>query len=154
MPTIVSHIIDAYLFRRTPAGVEFLLLKRSPGKILAETWQSVHGKIETGETAVAAARRELHEETGLVPLRFWQLDYVNTFYVAATDQVHLCPCFAAEIASNADVRLSHEHTAYRWLPVDDAQREFLWPGQRRAIEEIRAYILTSSTAEPHLRIPD
>ena len=44
------------------AGGEFLLLERRkpPG-----FWQSVTGSLEWGETADAAARRELIEETGI-----------------------------------------------------------------------------------------
>lgn len=41
----------------------------------------------------------------------------------------------------------------RWRLSRRALREFMWPGQRRAIREIVAAILRGSAAEPHLRIP-
>jgi dATP pyrophosphohydrolase len=45
----------------TRAGLVLLLRRIEP----ADWWQSVTGSLEHGETALHAARRELHEETGL-----------------------------------------------------------------------------------------
>jgi len=153
MPQIVSSIIDVYPLRRTSGSVEFLLLKRQPAARLGGTWQAVHGKIEPGEAAWQAALRELREETGLTPTGFWQIDFVNTFYMADGDRVVLCPCFAAEVAADARVVLSREHTAFRWLPAKQALRQFMWPGQRRAVREIMDEIVAPGPAEPHLRVP-
>ncbi|MBK8914163.1 MAG: NUDIX domain-containing protein [Phycisphaerales bacterium] len=152
MSTVVARIIDVYVFRRDADAVRFLLLRRAPTLRLGGTWQSVHGRIEAGESAAGAALRELREETGLAPTRFWQLEFVNMFYVADSDEVHCCPTFAAEVAAGATVALSHEHTDHRWETAEDAKREMLWPGQRRAIEEIEALILGVAACEPHLRI--
>ncbi|MBI5863140.1 MAG: NUDIX domain-containing protein [Planctomycetes bacterium] len=155
MPALVSKIVDVYVFRRrgaAQAGVEFLQLRRAGGGRIGDTWQAVHGTIEAGEAAWQTALRELGEETSLTPLRFWQLEHVNTFYVAAEDAVYLCPCFAAEVAPDAQVRPDDDHTAFRWLAHPDAVPHFMWPGQRQAIREIGAHILAGSDAEPHLRI--
>ncbi|MFO0838579.1 MAG: NUDIX domain-containing protein [Phycisphaerae bacterium] len=152
MSQIVANIVDVYVFRRSSGGAELLLLERAAGRPLSGTWQSVHGKIEAGETAWQAALRELREETGLSPRGFWQIDYVNAFYVAADDVVSMCPCFAAEVAPAAGVILSDEHTAHRWLPIETALQELMWPGQRHALREIRDEIIQPGRAEPHLRI--
>lgn len=152
MPTIVSSIIDVYVFRRRAGGPEFLTLRRAPHCALGGTWQSVHGKIEPGETAWQAALRELGEETGLTPAGFWQIDYVNTFYVAGSDEIMMCPCFAAEVDAAARVVLCREHTACEWLPLAAACERFVWPGQRHALREIEAEILRPGAAERHLRI--
>lgn len=152
MPSICTNLVDVYVFRRTPTGVELLLLKRAPRQRLAGTWQAVHGKVESGETAWQTALRELREETGLKPRGFWQLECLNTFYMAATDNVMICPCFAAEAPSGAEVRLCNEHTDFRWAPIEQAIGELMWPGQRHAVRELVENILARSTAEPHLRI--
>jgi dATP pyrophosphohydrolase len=151
MPEIVSNVVDVYPFRRRPSGVEFLLLKRAENIRLGGSWQAVHGRIEPGETAWQAALRELHEEIGIAPLGFWQTEYVNTFYMATNDRILMCPCFAAEIAADADVVLSHEHTDFRWEPTEQALESFMWPGQRRAIREILTEIIAPGVSEPHLR---
>lgn len=154
MPEIVATHIDVYVFRRYPSqDVEFLLLKRRPGKWLGETWHSVHGKVEPGEKAWQAGLRELHEETGLRPLAFWQIEFVNTFYVAKLDRILLCPCFVAEVSTEAEVTLNHEHTQFRWEPTETALQMYHWPGQRRAVQEILDEIVIPSHAEPYLRLP-
>jgi len=152
MPEIIANVIDVYPFRRKHTRVEFLLLKRTDGVRLGGTWQAVHGRIEPGETAVTAALRELREETGLRPIRFWQLEFVNTFYLLTDDAVLLCPCFAAQIAPDAEVVLCHEHTDYRWEPSERALRSYMWPGQRHAVREIIGEIIAPGLSEPHLRI--
>lgn len=153
MAKVVCEIVDAYVFRRTPAGPEFLVLRRTTGTRLGGTWQAVHGKIEPGETAWQAALREIREETQLVPARLYQLEAVNTFYVAAEDAIHHCPGFAAEAAADAEVRLNHEHEAYEWLPADEAIRRYTWPGQRRAVREILAEIIAPGPSIAFLEIP-
>ncbi|GMV95867.1 MAG: hypothetical protein AMXMBFR83_02360 [Phycisphaerae bacterium] len=166
MPRVVSEIVDVYVFRRpagaatanarqeaqSGAGVEFLLLRRSPGEYLGGTWQAVHGRIEPGETAWQTALRELREETGLTPIELYQIDAVNTFYMAADDVVHHCPCFAAEVGGQAGVVLDAEHEAFEWVSAEDAMRRFIWPGQRRAVREIIEEILRPGPATAYLRI--
>jgi dATP pyrophosphohydrolase len=153
MPRLVSDIVDVYPFRRGPGGaVEFLLLLRAPHTRLGGTWQAVHGGIEAGETAQQAALRELREETGLRPEALWQLERVNTFFMARDDCVMLCPGFAAEVAAAAPLRLSDEHTGSRWLSPPDAQAAFIWPGQRRAVREIMTEIIPGGASADALRI--
>ena len=154
MAEVSANLVDVYVFRRRGGGaVELLLLRRRPGARLGGTWQAVHGKVEAGESAWQTALRELREETGLAPTAFWQLESVNTFYMAAPDRVMLCPCFAAEVDRRATVTLSDEHTEHRWEPAERAMAEFMWPGQRQAVRELLEHIVTPSGAEPHLRIP-
>jgi dATP pyrophosphohydrolase len=153
VPTLQSHIVDVYVFRRVAGGVELLLLRRRPGSRVGETWQAVHGKIEAGETAWRAALREMREETGLRPLRFWQLEHVNTLYVAESDRILLCPGFVAEVDPSAAVVLSHEHSEMRWESPERALEILLWPGQRAAVRELMDAIVTPAPMEVFLRIP-
>jgi dATP pyrophosphohydrolase len=153
MPEIVSEIIDAYVFRIVDTSPEFLLLQRSPESALGGTWQAVHGMIEPGEKAYEAALREIREETGLTPVNFYQLDQVNTFYMAVDDKIHHCPCFAAEVAADAEVTLNEEHTDHVWLATDPAMTRFTWPSHRRALQEILAEIITPRPGTEALRLP-
>lgn len=143
LPEIASRFVDCHIFRRIPGGAEWLVLKRAPHILLGGTWQMVSGHIEPGEKAYVAAVRELLEETGLVPLHFYQASYVNRFYLAATDQIILTPVFAAEVAADAVVVLSDEHTAFEWVDLEEACRRYPWPGQRESIRIIHEQLIAN-----------
>ena len=55
----------AVVWLDTPAGARFLVTQRAPGRRFAGLWEWPGGKIEAGESAPAAACRELLEETGV-----------------------------------------------------------------------------------------
>lgn len=151
MPRLATHLVDVHVFRRRPEA-EFLLLRRAASGWMGGTWQILHGKIQDGESAARAALRELGEETALTPLAFWQLESVNTFFAARSDELYLCPGFAVEVAADADPTLNPEHDAFRWNPAGRAERELMWPGERTALHEILHGIIAAGPAEPHLRI--
>ena len=153
-PTIRNDIVDVYVFRRRPAGgrqtVEFLQMHRVPGIALPDTWQPVMGHMEEGETAARTALRELREETGYAPgdglLGFWHLELVNTYFLHAHENIVMSPCFAAEVVDGRDPVMDHTHDALRWVTREQADRSFLWPGQRTSIQQILRDIL-----DPRLR---
>ncbi|MBL8989504.1 MAG: NUDIX domain-containing protein [Gemmatimonadetes bacterium] len=113
----------------------------------AGAWEAVHGSIEPGELPVAAGLRELEEETGLVPIRFYNLSRTESFYLHRIDQVALIPTFAAVVDAGAPVRLSIEHDAFRWLPIHEAAATVAWPRERRCLSDV-AIILATGTAGP------
>ncbi len=134
MVDITTRFADCHVFREGNGdGHEWLVLKRAPGTMLAGCWAPVQGHIEPGETAYETAHRELGEETGLSPLRFWQASYVNRFYLAESDSVILSPVFCAQVPEGSAVELSEEHTDYRWLAADDAMDHYMWPGQKKSL---------------------
>ena len=162
MPAIRSDIIDVYIFRRIKASdnaiaanVEFLQLRRCAGA-LSGTWQPIMGHSHDGETAVQTALRELEEETGFKPpvlLNLWQLEEVNTYFLASHDAIVMSPCFAAEVGPDSEPILNNEHDAIRWLRRDHCDLHFLWPGQRQAIAGIcRDILATDAPARELLKI--
>lgn len=150
MIAVRCHQVEAHLFRRRGARVEYLLLRRAPDRTLPGVWQPVTGGIEKRETAYAAAAREVREETGLTPIRWWALERLTGFYDVAHDAIAFVPVFVGEIAWTDPVHLSHEHDRYAFVAPRVAARRVLWQGQRRTLTAIHEEILARG-ADPSAR---
>ncbi len=146
LPTSIRYI-DIYPVRWVAGRMETLLLRRSPTVRCTGAWESVHGHIEAGETAVEAADRELFEETGLTVQRLYNLSRAEFFYLHHTDEVALIPAFAGIVDPAAAVILSAEHDDYRWAGITEALGVLAWPRERRAVADL-AVLLASGSAGP------
>jgi 8-oxo-dGTP pyrophosphatase MutT (NUDIX family) len=141
MVPVACKQIEVYVFRRRRGKVEFLLLRRSPSRSLAGVWQPVTGGIERGESVLAAAAREVLEETGMRPLRWWALEHMTVYYEPGRDRVSAVPTFAAEVAFTDTVHLSHEHDRYAFASPAQAARRVLWWTQRRSLRALHEELL-------------
>ena len=139
MTTVRTKFVDVYVLRQDTA-LQMLVLRRAAGGRCAGSWETVHGHIEEGESPVDAARRELSEETGLVPDKLYNLSRVETFYQHRLDEVALVPVFAAFVAAGARARPGSEHDRLEWLRPGDARVRFAWPRERRAMDDIVALL--------------
>jgi 8-oxo-dGTP pyrophosphatase MutT (NUDIX family) len=150
---IACPFIEVHLFRRSGRRVEFLCLRRARTRRLPGVWQPVTGKRRRGETALAAARREVREETGLEPRRWWALEEPTLLYQPTRDEVIAIPVFAAEADPRDRVRLSGEHDAHVFLGAGAAGRRYLWESQRRALADVRRQVLRGGALADALALP-
>lgn len=138
-------LVDCWIYRMTRSArnveqLEILLIRRAPGRILPGLWQCVSGSLEADERVALAALREVKEETGFTTddiEGFYDLDLVNQFHEPSMDGIVTAAVFAVRLHPDAEPSLSHEHDGARWVEVDDAHAEVIWPGYRTAIERIR-----------------
>jgi dATP pyrophosphohydrolase len=140
MPRLDLSYVEAYVFRRRQGRLQFLTLRRRPGGTLPGVWQPVTGKLWRGETAARGALREVREETGVSPRRLWRLESVSTHYDPRREAIRIVTRFAAELDSRAEIQLSREHTAYRFMTAEEAARSFLWDSQRAGLAEARRLV--------------
>ncbi len=154
MPVVRTDIVALYPFRRHAGRLEFLLMRRAPRKYMPGTWNVVQGKIEPGETATVAAVREMHEESGLRPRTLWQMNGVNSYFIAERDQMVHSPVFVAEVDVEDEVTLNDEHDDYAWLDLGETLARLVWPNQKRLIRTIISDIIDAGEERAYLRLPE
>jgi 8-oxo-dGTP pyrophosphatase MutT (NUDIX family) len=143
-------LVECWIFRIPPeGGVEYLLIRRAPGRVFAGLWQCVTGGLDPSERIPTAALREVEEETGLggpTIEAFYDLDQVESFYDEGSDAVLSAVIFAVRVAASARPVLSHEHEEARWLTRDEALRLAIWPGYRESFDRIERWVADPETA--------
>lgn len=143
MPQIVTNYIELHICRKTADAYCFLLLKRSENsKIYPGIWQMITGTIESHENTKQTLLRELSEETGLTPESVYSIPRINTFYLAVSDKICMSPVFLAFVKSEK-VKISEEHTEYKWASYEEARELIHWPNQVESLEVIMKYLSDS-----------
>lgn len=143
-------MVSIVVIKGDSADTRVLLLQRA-SEYLRGVWSYVAGHIEPNETGSQAARRELAEETGLVPQAMYATSFCEQFYDASSDCIMVVPAFVARVDDNCTVRLNGEHTALRWLTIDAAMRELPFGSQRALFAYVQCEFIDRPPSE-HLRI--
>ena len=147
---IRSFSVSAYLCIRDDDGGKILLLERT-SQYLNRTWQEISGLIEPRETAWEAALREIKEEPGLTPYRFYSADFVERFYESGQNVINLVPVFVGYVHDDAQVHLSEEHSDYMWVRSGAALEHLQFSQQKEATIHVQRTFLDSEPSE-YLRI--
>jgi len=143
-------LVECWVFRVTDGGtVEYLLIRRAPGRIYAGLWQCVTGGLGPGERIPVAALREVAEETGIggdATEAFYDLDQVESFYDEGSDRVLSAVIFALRVAASAEPALSHEHEEARWVAREEALGLAIWPGYAESFARIERLVANPEIA--------
>lgn len=148
MSSMPYKIPESVLVVIHTADLQVLLIERAdkPG-----FWQSVTGSLdEVGEPLLAAATRELFEETGIVAdgehivLRDWQLSNIYTIYPVwrhryapgvTENTEHV---FSVQVPREIEVKLApREHINYVWLPYLEAADRCFSASNAEAILQLK-----------------
>jgi 8-oxo-dGTP diphosphatase len=113
-------------------GREVLLIQRGKEPRKGQ-WSIPGGRMEFGETAIAAALRELNEETGVEAEILGLIDVVDSIDPAA-DWHGVLVDYAVRWVSGAAVAGDDAMDA-AFMPLDEALERVGWSETRRVIEE-------------------
>jgi 8-oxo-dGTP diphosphatase len=106
----------------SPETQKYLLLHRSQQKDYARgAWECVTGRVDQGEGFEDALHREVCEELGVSV----QIEYIlgTTHFYRGTPSPEnelVGVIFLCSLANPASIRISIEHSEYRWLTAEQA----------------------------------
>jgi 8-oxo-dGTP pyrophosphatase MutT (NUDIX family) len=99
-------------------------------------WDFPKGHVEEGESEEQTARREIEEETGISQIEFEQgfrekMSY--SFKRDGKDVPKEVVFFIAE-TKQKQVKLSHEHIGFVWLPYESAKKKLTYAGAKEMLQ--------------------
>ncbi len=129
-------------YSKTGKGIQYLLFKR---KLHWRGWEFPKGGIKESESKEHAAKRELKEETGLVPLKIKNFNYSGKYnyknFIPGRkgfrgQTFHL---YAAEVKKRK-VKLSYEHSGYKWVGFSEALKMLKWSDQKKSLKMVNSWL--------------
>ncbi len=105
-------------------GIKAVIVNNNKALVLEDTGRYAGfdvpgGKIDENETIEQALKRELLEELGLTDFKTGELLTVFEREDYKKEGINLILIFFKVEANNFDVKLSDEHSEYRWISKDD-----------------------------------
>lgn len=110
-----------------------------------EIWQGIAGGVEEGETYLEACKRELGEEAGIssnakiTPLESTctipSINITKDFLYKLDTYLVYEHSYGVD-ATNEDIKLSHEHTIYKWLTYEEAIKLLTYDSNKTALWEL------------------
>ncbi len=141
---IRASYVESIIFRRTKNSIRYLLLKRSNyTKYYPGIWQIVTGTVEKNEPYYKTAVRESIEETQVKIKNFYAFTKLNAFYSPLKDTINLVPVFVLETDDDY-VKLSEEHTEYKWLSINKAIGLVYFYTQKEMLKIINLHLKNKS----------
>ncbi len=133
---IESPGINLAIVRQDSDAWRFLLLRRAEGQSYPGFWGFLTGRKESNETVAQLAARELHEETGLTPLKLFASEYCVQFYEPAVDRVWILPVIVAMVESGEAVKLCEENSDFRWVTSAESRELLEWQNVIDAVQNL------------------
>jgi len=139
-PTGGGHPVPHYLLLHYPTG----------------HWEFAKGHIEEGEDYEKTVRREVAEEAGIKDLKIIPgfKKHIKYFFRQYSEKVSeadrkkgktpwvfkLVTFFVAETKTK-EVKISHEHKGFLWLPIEEAIRKTTFKNSKKLLKEADDFIV-------------
>lgn len=119
----------------------YCIFKRSDE---AECWQWIAGGGEDNETPEEAAIRESFEEATIDgQSNFYKLDSMTMIPAHHfkleehhNEELFVTPEYSFGVNTNMQIRISHEHSDYKWVDYETAMQKLKWDSNKTALWEL------------------
>ncbi|XP_029049490.1 bis(5'-nucleosyl)-tetraphosphatase [asymmetrical] isoform X1 [Osmia bicornis bicornis] len=128
------------IFRRIQGAIEYLLMQVSYGE---HHWTPPKGHVDPGESDMETALRETEEEAGFIAsdLKIFN-DAKQELKYEVKGKPKIVVYWLAELLNpDKPVRLSHEHQAFKWLPLEEACSVAKYEDMQKMLKYFNDYIL-------------
>lgn len=129
------------------AGVIVFSEKSGRRKYLVLHYPSGHfdfpkGHLETGETELQAAIRELTEETGISQVNILNgyEHYIHYGFYKKEGYINKKVTFFLGEVPNEEVQISHEHQGYLWLEYDQALAKITFENAKSLLKSAEQFL--------------
>jgi hypothetical protein len=151
-----ANVFDVWVFRNSPAGVEYLLLKTSQFKADryfngGRFWQIPSGCTLGDEDIVTGVDRVL-SGFGLAAAAVWAAEHAYTIYNRRFASMQIIGVFAAQVSAEVVSLDPLEHSEYRWAPFDEALQAVTYRGLKDGLQSTREFVSGRATPPPELRL--
>ncbi|MDP2641026.1 MAG: bis(5'-nucleosyl)-tetraphosphatase [Candidatus Yanofskybacteria bacterium] len=136
---------------RMEQQVPFFLLLHYPSARRAkrEYWDLPKGHMEKGETEQETARREVEEETGLSDIVFEESfrEPIHYTFQFQEKRISKTVIFFLARTNQEQVKISHEHVGYIWLPYEEALERLTFANARRVLKAAQKFLREAKTGK-------
>lgn len=146
----MKWIQKAIIFHPDKEGT-FLILMRADFHVNRPgTWDFAGGNILYGEDPIESITREITEETGLTTKDIRGLLPFDVYSNAdlSPDYI-LYGCSYIAFANRADITVSHEHTDFRWVTLEEFKSlqpaDFLLHAAEKAFQDLRPLLFSTTS---------
>lgn len=123
----------------------YLILKR---KLHWIGWEFPKAGVEQKESLINCVKRELKEETNLKPLEIKKFNISGKYLY--NKKIKDRPgikgqtfekVYAIKTKFNKNIKLSKEHSDFRWLKFKEAYKLLTWKNQKKVLKEVHKFLL-------------
>jgi 8-oxo-dGTP pyrophosphatase MutT (NUDIX family) len=128
------------IFRKDGGKIFYLLLHYRSTE--GAYWDFSKGHVEKGEKGLETAKREAKEETGLTDLKFIDdfKEWIKYFFKNKGKIIFKIVTFYLAESKIKDVKLSFEHTDFKWLPYEEAIQELGFKNAKEILKKAHNYL--------------